>query len=128
MSYTKGAHYERKLIHFLKSHGYSTMRVAGSGHNTPADIVAMKNNLVVAIECKAHKKMPRLNKEKVIEMRDWCDNAGAHGFLAWRAPNKDWQFLEMEHLENRDYNQEKWMSVDSFMNHLIQTLPNIKSP
>jgi len=119
MSYSKGVHYERSLLNFLKSKGFSTMRVAGSGHCSPADIVAIKKNNILAIECKAHKTKPRIKKEKVHEMKQWCENAGALGFLAWRAPNQDWLFLPMKNLEESRYEDEHWISMESFLQALI---------
>lgn len=120
MSYSKGVFYERDLLHFFKSRGFSTLRTAGSGHSTPADILAIKKGCIIAIECKAHKKKPKLKKEKVAELKEWCEQAGALGFLAWRAPLQEWWFLPMEHLENEKYHDEHWIET----NPLLKMLEN----
>lgn len=119
MSYSKGVFYERDLLGFLKSRGFSTLRVAGSGHNTPADILAIKKSLVIAIECKAHKKKPKLKKEKAQEMKAWCEQAGALGFLAWRAPQQDWLFLPLRSVEEGKYEDEYWLKKEQFLKALI---------
>jgi Holliday junction resolvase len=115
MSYKKGAHYERDLMHFLTYKGFSTLRVAGSGHNSPADIVAIKDGNILVIECKAHLKKPRLQRDKVQEMKEWCDRAGAFGFLAWRAPNQDWLFLGMRDVEQGKYEDGNWLTKEGFL-------------
>lgn len=119
MSYAKGVHYERSLIKFLNSQGFSTLRVAGSGHNTPVDIMAIKKGIVVAIECKAHANKPKIPQEKALEMHDWCETAGALGFLAWRAPKQDWMFLPIKNMIARTYDDENWLKMEEFLQTLI---------
>ncbi|MBI4021254.1 MAG: hypothetical protein HY369_03355 [Candidatus Aenigmarchaeota archaeon] len=119
MTYSKGVFWERELIAYLTGQGFSTARVAGSGHNTPADILAVRRGLVLAIECKAHANRPRLPADRVAELRAWCEQAGAHGFLAWRAPRQDWLFLPMHALAESDYATEKWIRKDAWLAALI---------
>ncbi len=123
MTYAKGVHYERSLMKFLATRGFSTLRVAGSGHNSPADIVAIKSSRVLAIECKAHANKPRIKQEKVMEMKEWCEKAGALGFLAWRAPKKDWLFLPIESLELGRYEDEHWIDTESLLRALMVDVP-----
>lgn len=113
MTYAKGVFYERDLIRFFEAQGFSTTRIAGSGHNTPADILAMRKGKIAAVEVKAHRTQPRLAKEKVQELKEWCERAGAHGFLAWRAPRQEWLFLPMKALEENQYKE--WLTVDAFL-------------
>ena len=119
MTYAKGVFYERDLLNYLKTRGFSTTRVAGSGHGSPADILAMKNGIIVAVECKAHRNKPRIKPEKIQEMSSWCKQAGALGFLAWRAPKQDWLFLPMKNLEAGLYEDEHWLSMETFLNTLV---------
>jgi len=97
--YAKGARAERELAKLLKKHSFSVIRAAGSGGSisTP-DLVAIKNNKILAFECKAWKSVPRLRKEELAEFYRWCKNAGAFGFLAWR--NKEWLFLDIKTLKS----------------------------
>ena len=119
MSYSKGVRYERDLLHFLGSQGFSTLRVAGSGHSTPADILAIKKGIVIAIECKAHTKKPKFPKDRLGEFKEWCERAGALGFLAWRSPRQDWLFLPLKDLEANQYGDENWLKMESFLRALI---------
>lgn len=115
MSYAKGVHYERSLLRFFETQGFSTIRVAGSGHNSPIDVLAVRNGAILAIECKAHTNKPKLQAEKVQEMRQWCDRASALGFLAWRAPKQEWKFLPLKDLETRSYADENWLTVTQLL-------------
>ncbi len=115
MSIRKGSHYERELLHFLDSRGFAVIRVAGSGGDkTPVDIVAIKRGLVIGIECKAWAQKPKLNKERTERFKDWCERAGAIGFLAWRTTGK-WLFLQMKHVTNRNYEDENWIEMESLL-------------
>ena len=90
--YIKGAQAERELSKKLRELGFSVIRAAGSGGSisTP-DLVAIKKGRVLAFECKAWKTTPRLKIEKYRQFSEWCEKAGAMGFLAWK--NKGWKFL-----------------------------------
>lgn len=115
MTYAKGVYYERDLLKFLSTRGFSTLRVAGSGHNSPADIVAIKKGIILVIECKAHVIKPKIQKDRVQEMKVWCEQAGALGFLAWRAPQQEWLFLSLKNLEENQYADEHWVKKDQFL-------------
>ncbi len=113
--YAKGAHYERELMLLLKDRGFVTARIAGSGiGSAPADILAFKKGVVVGIECKAHKIKPKLQKDKIQEMKMWCEKAGALGILAWRTKNK-WLFLRLEDAENKKYEDENWLEMEKML-------------
>jgi len=90
--YVKGAQAERELSKKLKILGFSVIRAAGSGGSisTP-DLVAIKRGRVLAFECKAWKTTPKLKKQEYENFKEWCEGAGAMGFLAWK--NKGWKFL-----------------------------------
>jgi Holliday junction resolvase len=115
VSRAKGLFYERELFHFLKSKEFAVTRVAGSGHGSPLDILAIKKGVILGFEVKAHSNKPKLKKEKISELRDWCEKAGALGFLAWRAPQKNWLFLPIEKMEKNNYEDEHWLELESFL-------------
>jgi Holliday junction resolvase len=114
--YRKGVRSERELVHFLNQKGFSVSRTASSGGFLyPVDIVALKKGLILAFECKAHRIKPRLQKDRLKNFRDWCDRAGAMGFLAWRAPQNRWFFLRMEDAEKNNYGDENWIEMGNFL-------------
>ena len=93
--YIKGAQAERDLSKRLKEFGFAVIRAAGSGGSISApDIVAIKKGRVLAFECKAWKTTPRLNKEQYENLKNWCQKAGAMGFMAWK--NREWKFLRVK--------------------------------
>lgn len=114
--YRKGARFERQLIRFLNYKGFSVSRTASSGgYFYPIDILAIKKGLILAFECKAHKVKPRLQKDKLKKFKEWCDRAGAMGFLAWRAPQNKWLFLKMEDAEKSNYADDNWIEMENFL-------------
>jgi len=128
MTYSKGVYWERELMAFMESQGFSTVRVAGSGHKGPADIVVMKKGTITAIEIKAHQNKPRLKEEKIQELREWCDKAGAFGFLAWRAPRQEWRFLPLSSLEEKNYKDENWIKKHAFLETLNSSFSEPQDP
>ncbi len=116
-TYAKGARFERDLMNFLHSQGgFACIRCASSGGwHTPVDIIAIKNGVVLAIECKAHSKKPRLEKDKIKKLREWCERARAWGFLAWKVPGNIWKFLRIEDAETNNYNDENWIELKQMM-------------
>lgn len=102
--YSKGARAERELSKKLKVLGFAVIRAAGSGGtiSTP-DLVAIKKGRILAFECKAWKTTPRLKKEEYEDFKDWCEIAGAMGFMAWR--NKEWKFLGVKDIPKTNINK-----------------------
>lgn len=114
--YNKGATFERELIHFLNYKGFSVSRTASSGgYLYPIDIIALKKGLILAFECKSHKTKPRLERKKLDKFRQWCDKAGAMGFLAWKAPQNKWRFLTLNDAENSNYADDNWMEMENLL-------------
>jgi Holliday junction resolvase len=101
--YDKGAMAERELVKFLKSHSFQTLRSAGSGSkfSTP-DVVAIRKGIILAFECKAWQTKPKLKKDEYKEFREWCEKAGAIGFLAWRRGKNKWLFLDIKSYGKKD--------------------------
>lgn len=118
MSYRKGVFAERELIHYLNSKGFAVIRSPSSGsHISPIDIVAIKRGLVIAIESKAWKAKPKPDKKQLKGMREWCDKAGAIGFIGWRNEGR-WLFLRLEDAEAGKYDGEQWMEIHDLLSLL----------
>ena len=110
-TYAKGASFERDLLHYLNSRGFSVIRAASSGgYLTPVDVVAIKNSMILGIECKNHATKPKLEKEKALAFKEWCEKAGAFGFLAWKNKTK-WLFLTLKNVEENKYEDENWIEL-----------------
>lgn len=114
-TYAKGARSERELLHFLNSKGFSVIRAPSSGGEmSPVDIVAIKKGMVICFECKAWEHKPKLPQDRVRRFKEWCEKAGAFGFLAWRTKNK-WLFLRLKDVEENKYEDNNWLEMESFL-------------
>ncbi len=120
-TYAKGARTERELLHFLNHIGCAVLRVPSSGgFLSPVDIVAIKNGKILAFECKAWSKKPKLKKQQLRAFSEWCRKAGAMGFVAWRRTHSEekltasgrWLFLRVEDAEQNKYKDEYWIERD----------------
>lgn len=114
-AYLKGVRGERELLHFLNSKGFAVSRVPSSGgYLSPIDIIAIKKGLIIAIESKAHTKKPRLERKKLKRFKEWCERAGAIGFLAWRNSGK-WLFLRLSDAESGNYGDGRWIEMGNLL-------------
>jgi len=99
---TKGTNAERELIHLLWESGWAACRVAGSGSMSyPApDILASRNGVVFAIECKTTKKKQQyLEKEEVKQLLEFAQRSGAQPLIAVRFSHEPWYFLTPSQLK-----------------------------
>jgi Holliday junction resolvase len=118
-TYVKGSRFERDLIHFLNYKGFAVARVPSSGgFLSPMDVIAIKKGLVVAIECKAWNKLPKLDKKQLTHFREWVNKAQAIGFVAWKKPGGKWLFLRLEDAEANRYEEENWLPMENVLNAL----------
>jgi len=114
-SYRKGYRGEAELVHILNDRGFSVMRAPSSGGAIyPLDIVAIKKGLVLAFEIKTWNRKPYLEAAQVGAFREWCERAGAMGFLGWRGRGK-WSFLRLEDVMNSNYKDDSWISMEGFL-------------
>lgn len=114
-AYAKGVRAEHELLHFLNHRGFSCARQASSGgYITPVDIIAIKRGLILALECKNYAEKPRLDKEKLRRFKEWCERAGAIGFLAWRNSGK-WLFLRLSDAEQGNYEDGRWIEMGNLL-------------
>ncbi len=98
----KGSNAERELLFLLFDKGFAVSRVAGSGSSTlpTPDIIATKNRITVAIECKT-KSGDYLNikESQIQELQIWEKLSGFKSFIAWRLGKDAWYFLEIKDLK-----------------------------
>lgn len=120
----KGARFERELLRFLDYKGFAVMRAPSSGGElSPLDIVAIKRGLVLAIEAKNYAAKPRLDRDKVRRMQEWCEKAGAIGIVTWKKPKGvapypekgTWLFLPFTDAIASEYGDEKWVPMELFL-------------
>src|SRR3990170_2008993 len=94
----KGSNAERELIHlFWSTKEWTACRVAGSGsmkYPSP-DIIANKQGINLAIECKATGSNNQyLEKREVDELVEYAKKAGARPLIAVRFNRMPWLFLD----------------------------------
>jgi len=92
----KGSNAERELLFMLYDHGFATARIAGSGSSTlpTPDIIAIKNKVGFAIECKTKAgEYLNMRPEQIEELAIWEKLSGNKAFVAWRLGKNEWYFL-----------------------------------
>ncbi len=116
--YNKGANAERELVHVFFEHGFSVVRVAGSGKTSlPApDILALGKGKFLCFECKAwDKKNLNISQEQMAEVLSWNNRAGTEFYVAWKIPHKGWFFFKPEQMKRTgkgfSINQDEAMRV-----------------
>jgi Holliday junction resolvase len=107
-SKSKGSNAERELIHlFWATKEWTACRVAGSGsmkYPSP-DIIANKEGMNLAIECKATGSNNQyLEKREVDELVEYATKAGARPLIAVRFNRKEWRFLNPDDLNITEKN------------------------
>ncbi|MBI4146460.1 Holliday junction resolvase [Candidatus Woesearchaeota archaeon] len=104
----KGNNAERELIHlFWQTNQWTACRVAGSGSmKYPApDIIANKQGINLAIECKSTKENNQyLEKREVKELVEYARRAGARPLIAVRFNSMHWRFVNPEDLNDTGNN------------------------
>ncbi len=104
----KGSNAERELIHlFWATKEWTACRVAGSGsmkYPSP-DIIANKEGMNLAIECKATSNNNQyLEKREVDELVEYARKAGARPLIAVRFNRMSWLFLDPADLRDSGRN------------------------
>ncbi|MEM0475380.1 MAG: hypothetical protein QW343_01135 [Candidatus Norongarragalinales archaeon] len=97
--YAKGAAFERQLRDLLRAKGLVVVRSASSGvDGLSPDLVVLSSRKKFALECKAWKNAPTIEKPKMQVMREWQNAAGVPVFIAWKAPRREWKFFPIDAL------------------------------
>jgi Holliday junction resolvase len=108
-SYRKGYAKELQLTHTLAKRGYMAVRMPRSGRMP--DIIALKNGKILAIECKAREAAFKIEAEQLAELKQW-QAAGAEAYIAWKLARKEWVFLRLEDVEQRNGNVGKGFAAE----------------
>ncbi|MGC8479387.1 MAG: Holliday junction resolvase Hjc [Candidatus Micrarchaeia archaeon] len=115
--YVKGARSERELLNIFYSKGYSVLRSAGSGVNALGpDIIAIKNKVCIAIECKAwEKNRLSIDNDAYQKLFEWEQNTKFPTFIAWRMNNKGWFFVKLDELKKgeKDYSVTRIKAIET---------------
>jgi len=104
----KGSTAERDLLHLFWATGdWVACRVAGSGsmkYPSP-DIIANKQGMHLAIECKTTKSNYQYFEQREIdELSEYAGRAGARALVAIRFARQPWMFLDLEDLKKTTKN------------------------
>jgi Holliday junction resolvase len=121
----KGSNAERELLFMLYDKGFATARVAGSGSSTlpTPDIIAIRNNIGFAIECKTKAgEYLNIRPEQITELETWEKLSKNKAFVAWRLGKNEWYFLHYTKMNKtkkaysikREEIKEKGMNFDKF--------------
>ncbi|MCX8166939.1 MAG: Holliday junction resolvase Hjc [Candidatus Micrarchaeota archaeon] len=101
LKYSKGSRAERELLKFLESNDYVVARIAGSGKNNNPDLLAFRQGMQFAFECKNwDNDYLHLKKEQVESLLHWQNVSGISTYIAWK--HKDWYFLHPKELEETE--------------------------
>lgn len=108
-TYRKGYRGELELVHLLAKHGWLVLRSPRSGRiRLPSpDIVAVKNGKVLALECKVREEAFSIPKEQVEQLAAWEKRGGAHAFIAWKIPRREWRFFKIMDVKRNNYKLNK---------------------
>ncbi len=97
--YRKGANFERSLVRRFWDSGFTAVRAAGSG-SAPfpiPDIIAMKDQRVIIIECKTTKKNSfRLDKSDVEKLRAFRSRADCEAYIAVKFDREKPRFFPLD--------------------------------
>jgi len=82
--YERGVSFERELVNKFWSRGWASFRCAGSGSipETVPDVIAIKSNDVVALECKKTKSEKISLKKDVTNLSNFSEISGARCYIA----------------------------------------------
>jgi len=118
--YQKGANFERELVDEFWKNGWTAIRAAGSGITRKVpDVIAMKDNKVIVIECKTTKKAKLSLKDAILTLEKFSSISGSKAYIAIRFPREKPRFYSLENLITAgDYTitiSDKYLSFDSII-------------
>ncbi len=99
MGKRRGSNAERELAKKFYEKGFAVLRVAGSGaaqYPTP-DLLVMKDDMVLAIECKMRKQpFIYLTEGDVQTLKAFRDRAGCEAYFAIKFLKHGWHFYPLQ--------------------------------
>lgn len=102
--YQKGANFERSLVRDFWENGFTAIRAAGSGSAPQPipDVIAMKGNRILIIECKTTAKPTfRLGKDDIAKLRAFLERADCEAYLALKFNNVKPKFFPLDLVAGR---------------------------
>ncbi len=102
--YQKGANFERALVREFWDSGFAALRAAGSG-SAPfpiPDIIAMRGDRIIILECKTTKKDSfRLGKTDVEKLENFRSRADCEAYIAVKFDREKPKFFPLDLLSGR---------------------------
>jgi len=98
--YKRGADFERKLVTLFWGRGWAAVRAAGSGtRKEPVpDVIAVKDEKVIVVECKTTKKDRLSLKSAIQQLAEFTKLSGGKGYIAIRFYRKHPRFYDLDEL------------------------------
>ncbi|NCN65339.1 MAG: hypothetical protein GW910_04690 [Candidatus Altiarchaeum hamiconexum] len=106
--YIKGTVFERKLVEMFSADGFIAMRIAGSGRYSELlpDVLIMKNDIVIAIQCKKTKNDKIYISKSIENFKKFKEIAKVRCFFAVKFLRKDVRFYDSDKInKNIDLNE-----------------------
>jgi len=102
--YEKGAKFERSLVQKFQDKGFIALRSAGSGtiKFIIPDVVAVKKNKIIFIECKSTSKDRISLKKTILSLKKILPISKAEIFLAIKFPRKEERFYKLKEILNKE--------------------------
>ncbi len=102
--YQKGANFERKLVNLFWENGFTAIRAAGSGSAPQPipDVIALKDERVIILECKTTSKESfRLDKEDISKLETFRLRANCEAYIAVKFDREKPKFFPLDLLTTK---------------------------
>lgn len=101
--YHKGSIAERELMGLLESNGFMVARIAGSGKNQNPDVLAFREGLQYAFECKNwDSDSLRLEKAQWQGLLEWTLVSGITTYIAWKRGKDNWLLIHPKEMDESE--------------------------
>ena len=102
--YAKGANFEREVIADLWSHGWASMRAAGSGTTSypVPDVIGVRAGKVILIECKTTKGDRLSLKKDILDLDEFRKLSGGDAYIAIKFFKKPARFYNIRPIIERN--------------------------
>jgi Holliday junction resolvase len=119
--YAKGANFEREIVADLWSHGWASMRAAGSGTTSypVPDVIGAKNGRLVLIECKTTKSDRLSLKKNILALEEFRKLSGGEAYITIKFYKKPARFYNIKPIiEKNKYTitiNDTFLNIDSIL-------------